>query len=495
MYWLQSVNKAIEFIENNMTEKIRIEDVSKEVYSSGAHFQRIFHLVTGITLGEYIRNRRLSLAGRDLRQGEEKVTRIAMRYQYDTLESFSKAFSRFHGIKPSEVQAKSSKLKFYHPLTINISVKGGFDMSYRLIDEFCWNNIEDTMTETLSDTEKYKIVIDWSHTARGQNPNVFDSLTDWILDDSQWTEDKLTENEQILMNGVLARFKEQNARIRTYLRELAGSDVVNEAVWKALDRFDCQLRGKANDPRLQTAVDDMFSDFSLMQNRRTRELIAGSRTGSTGTDSVALYGYINCLKDCDAGVQWTLFMPDFVQKQQKDFRVESFEYKTLPAMRFIGRECSEHDTGDVSWKPALFAVLDELSEFKSGFDYDILFMHHFGKGVDAEPCHRFWGRFMKAGTPVPQGFTCVDFITQQDMANSDFGPPYLSQFALAAFTGDIIAMHSLDGYDSDAMYDVTRNIILGQGVRIPYPNKYWTAEVFLNGAANHSTAYMFGVEL
>lgn len=62
MYWLQSVNNAIKFIELNLTNKIGIEDISSEVYSSSAHFQRIFHLVTGITLGEYIRNRRLSLA-------------------------------------------------------------------------------------------------------------------------------------------------------------------------------------------------------------------------------------------------------------------------------------------------------------------------------------------------------------------------------------------------------------------------------------------------
>ena len=54
-------------------------------------------------------------------------------------------------------------------------------------------------------------------------------------------------------------------------------------------------------------------------------------------------------------------------------------------------------------------------------------------------------------------------------------------------------MHKREGYDSDAMYDVTRNIILGQGITIPYPEIYWTAEVFLYGCDNHSTAYMFSV--
>ena len=94
---------------------------------------------------------------------------------------------------------------------------------------------------------------------------------------------------------------------------------------------------------------------------------------------------------------------------------------------------------------------------------------------------------MKAETPVPEGFVSFDFIPHNDCKT---GLPYVSEFAYATFTGDMDAMHKKDGYDSDAMYDVTRNIILGQGVSIPYPDKYWTAEVFLNGCDNFSTAYM-----
>lgn len=368
-------------------------------------------------------------------------------------------------------------------------------MSFKFVDSFCWNDIDDKDTGALSDAEKYQKVIDWSQRARGKNPDVFDLLTDWILDDSQWTEDKLAENEQLLMNGILARFREQNAWLRTYLGALSDSGIVNQAVWKALDRFDNELGGKSGDPGLQKAVDDMFGDFSRMKNRATRELIAGNRTGSTGTDSVECFGYINCLKDCDAGVQWTLFMPQCVQNQQSGFRVKSFEYKSMPAMRFIGKEFHDERPENRCEELALFAVLDRLEEYKSGFDYDILLMHHFGKGVDIEPCHGLLGRFMKAGTPVPEGFTYVDFIPRRDMDTSDFGPPYLSRFAFAVFEGDVAAMHKQEGYDAFAMYDVTRNMILGQGVSIPYPDKYWTAEVFLNGVGKDSTAYMFSVEI
>jgi hypothetical protein len=292
------------------------------------------------------------------------------------------------------------------------------------------------------------------------------------------------------MQGVFARFKEQNARLRSYLSELKPSRAVNEAVFTALERFDEELSGVSHDDRLKDAVSKIFADFSAMRERSVREQIAGSITGPTGTYSVDLYGYINYLKDCDAAVQWALFMPDLVEKQQNGFKVSSFEYKNMPAMRFIGREDGEIDGTEA--RKALFATLDGMDKTKSDFAYDILFLHHYGRGVDVEPCHGVWGRFMKADTPVPEGFLCFDFTPDSD---GRAGPPYLSQFAYAVFTGDIKAMHRREGYDSDAMYDITRNIMLGQGVQIPYPAKYWTAEVFLNGHDDDSTAYLFSAEL
>jgi len=363
-------------------------------------------------------------------------------------------------------------------------------MSRKLIDEFYWCDIKGQNGVKLTDTEKYKRIVGWAAKARGLNPGVFDALTEWVLDDSQWSDERLAENEQILMQGVFARFKEQNAQLRTYLSELEPSGVVNTAVFTALDRFDDELSGLAHDKRLHEVVAQVFADFSIMRERGIREQIAGNKTGRTGTDSVDLFGYINYLKDCDAGVQWALFMPDVVERQQKGFKVDSFEYKKLSAMRFIGREGDDLDNMEVRKK--LFRILDDMNEYKSDFAYDVLFMHHYGLGVDVGPWHGVWGRFMRAETPVPEGFLYFDFVPHNDgMA----GPPYISQFAYATFSGDMDAMHRHEGYDSDAMYDVTRNIMLGQGVQIPYPDKYWTAEVFLDGCDKYSTAYMFSAEL
>ncbi|SHO46897.1 hypothetical protein [Anaerocolumna xylanovorans] len=79
-------------------------------------------------------------------------------------------------------------------------------------------------------------------------------LTEWILDDSQWGDEKLAENEQILMQGVFARFKEQNAQLCAYLKELEPSGVVNAAVFKALERFDDELSRGSADEQLRETV-------------------------------------------------------------------------------------------------------------------------------------------------------------------------------------------------------------------------------------------------
>ncbi|HKM35666.1 MAG TPA: AraC family transcriptional regulator, partial [Lachnospiraceae bacterium] len=321
MVWMSNVNQSLHYMEENLTNKIGVEDVTNHVFASSSHFQRIFNLVTGFTIGEYIRNRRLSLAGRELLDANNKVIDIAMKYQYDTPESFSKAFSRFHGINPSDVKVHRDSLKYFYPLTIRISIQGGFDMIQGKMNEFYWNNMKDFNKEEFTAKEKYQIIVNWSLKARCQNPGVFDELTVWILDDTEWSSEKLEENEQILMRGVLARFKEQNAQLRACLKQLEPSGVVNQAVYKMIDRFDRELSGIIDDERLQEAVTKVFADFSSMQDRHVRELIAGNKTGPTGTDSVELFGYINRLKESDASVQWTLFMPDEVERKQTGFQV------------------------------------------------------------------------------------------------------------------------------------------------------------------------------
>ena len=109
MNWIQCLSKALNYIEEHLTENISIDEVASAAYASSAHFQLIFHVVLGMTVGEYIRNRRLSLAAQALLQPGSRIIDVAMRYQYDTQESFSKAFMRFHGVPPSKVRRGNIK--------------------------------------------------------------------------------------------------------------------------------------------------------------------------------------------------------------------------------------------------------------------------------------------------------------------------------------------------------------------------------------------------
>ena len=132
MDWITGMQKAIDYIEANLTEEIDYEKVATESFSSSYHFQRVFSILCGYTLGEYIRLRRLSLAGAELANDKEKVIDIALKYGYDSPDSFAKAFQKFHGITPSQARADGSMLKSFSRLSIKISLEGGSIMNYRI---------------------------------------------------------------------------------------------------------------------------------------------------------------------------------------------------------------------------------------------------------------------------------------------------------------------------------------------------------------------------
>lgn len=130
--WISGIQNAINYIEAHLTEDIDYEQVARESFSSSYHFQRTFSILCGYTLGEYIRNRRLSLAGTELAAGKAKVIDIAVKYGYDSPDSFAKAFQRFHGITPSQARGNGAMLKTFSRLSIKISLEGGNMMNYRI---------------------------------------------------------------------------------------------------------------------------------------------------------------------------------------------------------------------------------------------------------------------------------------------------------------------------------------------------------------------------
>lgn len=104
MDWLTGIQNAINYIEGNLTEKIDYDEAAKQASCSSFYFQRIFSILCGITLGDYIRNRRLTLAGNELSTTDNKVIDIALKYGYESPESFTRAFSKFHGVTPSNAK-------------------------------------------------------------------------------------------------------------------------------------------------------------------------------------------------------------------------------------------------------------------------------------------------------------------------------------------------------------------------------------------------------
>lgn len=126
------LQKAIDYMESNLLEEINYENVAKEVHMSCYNFHRVFSLMAGMTANEYIRNRRLSLAGQELQLSESKIIDIAFKYGYETPESFAKAFSRFHGVSPKLARKKGTQLCLFNPLVIKIILEGGSTMNYRI---------------------------------------------------------------------------------------------------------------------------------------------------------------------------------------------------------------------------------------------------------------------------------------------------------------------------------------------------------------------------
>ena len=132
MDWTMGLQKAIDYIEDNLTETIDYEMIAAQSFSSSYHFQRVFSILCGFTIGEYIRNRRLSLAGTELATSNAKVIDVALKYGYESPDSFAKAFQKFHGILPSQARFDGSKLKSYSRLVLKFSLEGGKHMDYRI---------------------------------------------------------------------------------------------------------------------------------------------------------------------------------------------------------------------------------------------------------------------------------------------------------------------------------------------------------------------------
>ncbi len=132
MEWIDRLNKALDYIEKNLTEKLDYEKLGQIACCSSYHFQRMFTYMAGITLSEYVRRRKMSLAVTDLQDKEAKIIDIAGKYGYQSPTAFNRAFQSVHGIAPSAVRHEGVSVKSYPPIAFQITVRGAEVMEYRI---------------------------------------------------------------------------------------------------------------------------------------------------------------------------------------------------------------------------------------------------------------------------------------------------------------------------------------------------------------------------
>ncbi|MFJ8063549.1 effector binding domain-containing protein [Psychrobacillus sp. NPDC096426] len=135
MGWVESIQRAINYIEEHLLDDLAVERIAKEANASAFHFQRTFSLLTDISIADYIRRRRLTLAALELINTENKILDLSYKYGYDTPEAFTKAFRKQHGVTPSDARKKLGNLQSYNRLVIQVSLKGAEPMKYKIVEK------------------------------------------------------------------------------------------------------------------------------------------------------------------------------------------------------------------------------------------------------------------------------------------------------------------------------------------------------------------------
>ncbi|WP_417898121.1 AraC family transcriptional regulator [Bacillus haimaensis] len=136
---LKSMNDAMRYIEDNLTDEIDFKEVARIAHCSEYHFKRMFSFLAGITLSEYIRRRRISLAAFELTNSRMKIIDAAIKYGYSSPDSFTRAFYNLHGVTPSEARNNGQQLKTYPSMTFQLSIRGGDEMNYRIEQKEAFN--------------------------------------------------------------------------------------------------------------------------------------------------------------------------------------------------------------------------------------------------------------------------------------------------------------------------------------------------------------------
>ncbi|QKS70298.1 AraC family transcriptional regulator [Paenalkalicoccus suaedae] len=198
MAWVESIQKAIEFMESNLLEDITIDSIAEQANVSSSHFQRTFAVLTEVTVGDYIRRRRLTLAGEELLRTDVKIIDLAYKYGYDTPEAFSKAFRRQHDVTPSEARKLKGKLQSYNRLVIQVSLKGAKPMKYSVVekDAFQVDGIKREFSAVAEEENVKGIPEFWEEVNQNGTSDVLFDLNDGVVDGVLGVCGEISENQK-----------------------------------------------------------------------------------------------------------------------------------------------------------------------------------------------------------------------------------------------------------------------------------------------------------
>ena len=131
MDWLESMNRVAGYMEEHLTERVSYGAMARMTGCSVYEFSRIFSFMTGMSLSEYIRRRRLSQAVFDLQAGE-RVVDVGLKYGYDSPTAFARAFRELHGVSPTEARKPETRLKTYPPISFQFTIQGVSALEFRM---------------------------------------------------------------------------------------------------------------------------------------------------------------------------------------------------------------------------------------------------------------------------------------------------------------------------------------------------------------------------
>ncbi|WP_193750880.1 AraC family transcriptional regulator [Bacillus coahuilensis] len=198
---LRRLNDCITYIEGNLEGEIGVEELAKLAFTSKYQFQRTFTMLTGYSVAEYVRKRRLTLAAQELMSPNVKVIDVALRYGYETPESFSKAFRKAHGVSPSQVKKTGKALKAFPRISFHIQLKGEMEMNYRIVEKDAFQVIGVSKVVSTVNGENHQVI-----------PTFWDEVNESGVDEKIA---KLAGNQEYV--GVCMDFDHPNERFTYFI--------------------------------------------------------------------------------------------------------------------------------------------------------------------------------------------------------------------------------------------------------------------------------------